>query len=273
MSIDVSGKIERVGYHAIEDLIRQDVCKSGCYHESAPSTNTLAINDLRDQHISDDQFPRLYLADKQLDGRGRHGRSWESNENTLTFSLTIAWPMKQHPLAHQLPIAVGVGIARGIEFQFAPLKTRLKWPNDLYIDGGKVAGVLIETHQNDQEHAVVGVGVNFGAPPTISDPNPPEVRSISEVIGRKVYRYGAFTTIVTQLIETTNELLQDPHSVIREFRKRCILTNQHVSFSMGEESRSGLCLGIDDDGALKVDVESKIHHVTSGEANLLRTKG
>src|SRR3954471_1030166 len=87
--------------------------------------------------------PVLLVAEWQTAGRGRAGRNWQSEAGTgLTFSL--AWKF-QRPLAELtgLPLAVGVALAEVLALFQVPVQ--LKWPNDVLKDGGKLAGVLIET--------------------------------------------------------------------------------------------------------------------------------
>ena len=110
--------------------------------------------------LGSELLPRLYLADEQTAGRGRHGRSWHSGAGSLTFSLLTQWRLPTERPSNLLSIAVGVAIARAIEFACAPLRTRLKWPNDVYVDQGKVAGILIETNHRAADRVVIGVGIN-----------------------------------------------------------------------------------------------------------------
>ena len=87
--------------------------------------------------------PVLLLAGSQTAGRGRAGRSWQSAPDaSLTFSL--AWKFDRAlPQLVGLPLAVGVAIAEALHA--CGLDARLKWPNDVLLDGRKLAGILIET--------------------------------------------------------------------------------------------------------------------------------
>ncbi len=122
--------------------------------------------------------PTLLVALRQDAGRGRAGRRWVSAAGSLTFSL--AWRFDR-PLAALvgLPLAIGVAVAEVLNAQAAG--AQLKWPNDVLVDGAKLAGVLIETVSmptllQQQSWAVVGVGINMrdaapaGAPAAAPDP-------------------------------------------------------------------------------------------------------
>lgn len=104
--------------------------------------------------------PVLLLAHNQTAGRGRAGRSWLSEAGkSLTFSLAWKFSVPVHALAG-LPLAVGVGLAEALAAFGA--EVRLKWPNDLMLQGRKLAGVLIESAAaGDGSWAVTGVGLNM----------------------------------------------------------------------------------------------------------------
>src|SRR4051794_38072003 len=100
--------------------------------------------------------PVLLVAEQQSAGRGRLGRGWASNAgDSLTFSLGL-------PLAPRdwsgLSLAVGVAVASSLHPEL-----RIKWPNDLWFEGRKLAGILIETASfGDLRFAVIGIGINIG---------------------------------------------------------------------------------------------------------------
>lgn len=107
----------------------------------------------------------LVVTDHQTAGRGRHGRSWFSEPGVaLQFSLVVR-PRKPLNVMGLLTTAVGVACAEGIEIA-ARISPRLKWPNDVTVDGRKLAGILVESHVTGPtlEFAVIGVGVNVERP-------------------------------------------------------------------------------------------------------------
>ncbi len=269
------GDVDSAGLQAVEGLIGDRVCRSATYHATAASTNSLALDDLRSGQIAEDQLPRLYLADRQTAGRGRHGRTWSSNEGTLTFSILADRRDGDLQTTKLLSLCVGVGVARGIEFAFAPLKTRLKWPNDVYIDGGKVAGILLESKESIRERVVIGVGVNVNRAPEIVTANGPPVqavRSIAQVTGRTIGRYELLAPLVVEIVSAIAELREDPAAILSEFRLRCALTGRQVTYRHGNAQHAGLCTGVSDDGQLQVETPNGLQRLESGEANLLRTR-
>lgn len=89
MSIDTHGSVQSQAALAIEQLIRDEVILSAVHYAETTSTNTAALEHVRQASVSENQLPRLYLADLQTAGRGRHGRTWLSDDDSLTFSLLI----------------------------------------------------------------------------------------------------------------------------------------------------------------------------------------
>lgn len=121
------------------------------------STNSELMRRVRDGHTQ----PTLLLARQQTAGRGRLGRQWLSaagagaEAESLTFSLSL--PLAPRDWAG-LSLAVGVSLADSLHPAL-----RLKWPNDLWLDGRKLGGILIETAALDgQRQVIVGVGLNLG---------------------------------------------------------------------------------------------------------------
>ncbi len=266
------GDIDPTGLCCIKALLQDRVCRTVVYRQSTESTNSLALRDCQ-AGLDHDLFPRLYMTDDQTAGRGRLGRRWYSSDCAITFSLVIH--CDRPPML--LPIAVGVGVARSIEFTYAPLRVRLKWPNDVYINQGKVAGILIETNQSVPDRVVIGVGINVNGAPDVSEltsgdkpDSLVEAKSIASAIGRPVPRYEILPSVVSQIAAAIAELAETESTVLADFRSRCVLTDQQISFGDATGRRTGICLGINDRGELAVKTGDQIHHCRSGEAHRVR---
>lgn len=107
----------------------------------------------------------LVLAERQLSGRGRGGRAWRSEPQAGIWLTLIERPWEGVPV-ELLSIRAGLALAPALD-RFAAAPVGLKWPNDLYVNGRKLAGVLIEARWRDgkPEWVALGVGINL-APPT-----------------------------------------------------------------------------------------------------------
>lgn len=109
----------------------------------------------------------LVIADEQTAGRGRGGKSWESSAGTGLWLTLIERPADSSGLG-VLSLRVGLAAAEALD-RFAPEPIRLKWPNDLYIDQGKLGGILVEARWREQavEWVAIGLGVNVEAPKNV----------------------------------------------------------------------------------------------------------
>ena len=107
----------------------------------------------------------LVIANEQTAGRGRGGKTWQSNPGAGLWLTLIERPADSSGLG-VLSLRVGLAAAEALD-RFASEPIRLKWPNDLYVDNGKLAGVLVEARWREQtvEWVAIGLGVNVAAPP------------------------------------------------------------------------------------------------------------
>ena len=126
------------------------------------STNTEALH-----HLREGGGPLLVSASRQTEGRGRHGRAWQSDEAALTFSVAV--PLRADLDLSGLSLAVGCAVADALDP--ASERVRLKWPNDLFLDDAKLGGILIETVPlpGDRRGVVIGIGLNIQPLPAGAD--------------------------------------------------------------------------------------------------------
>lgn len=108
------------------------------------------------------------LADRQASGRGRHGRTWHSAAGQGVWVTIIDRP-RDPEAVEVLSLRVGLAIAAAIE-PLAPSPVRLKWPNDLHVAAGKLAGILVEARWRDArlDWVAIGVGLNVRAPAAVT---------------------------------------------------------------------------------------------------------
>ncbi len=166
-----------------------------CFDEVA-STNDVAM----DSALQDDSDGLVILADRQSRGRGRHGRNWISRggENILLSSLLLEDEGSTLP-QEALTIATGVAVAEAID-EACGLRCELKWPNDVLIDGAKVAGVLCETRPRSggSRAVVIGVGINANSSPGDDEVDSPAT-NLSEHVGGPVERIEVVRAVLRRL--------------------------------------------------------------------------
>ncbi|WP_018409829.1 biotin--[acetyl-CoA-carboxylase] ligase [Methyloversatilis thermotolerans] len=214
---------------------------------------------------------RVLCALEQTAGRGRRGRDWTSAAgDSLTFSLRIRFSGRADRLAG-LSLAVGVVLAEALQ-QRGVDGLALKWPNDLMRvrDGvpGKLGGVLIEllpasTHVD----VVIGVGLNLAPPPPGDYAHPP----VALFAGPPAEDDWLATAgdLIAALIEA---LPRFADSGFAGFATRWEGFNLHAGrqvLVLGEQTTSeGRCVGVDVDGALRLERDGVVSRVLSGDVTL-----
>jgi BirA family transcriptional regulator, biotin operon repressor / biotin---[acetyl-CoA-carboxylase] ligase len=177
----------------------------------------------------------LVTAGEQLAGRGRQGRTWSAPPGrALLCSVVLRDPPRL------LPLLAGVAVAEVASSAGAP--AQVKWPNDVLIDGRKVAGILVEGRPQER-WAVVGIGLNVALAP---DDFPPELRVTAATLG--LAPADVEPTLATLLEVLERWLAQSPEAVLEAVRARDALRGHTISWSGGE----GTAGGIDGDGRLMI---------------------
>jgi BirA family biotin operon repressor/biotin-[acetyl-CoA-carboxylase] ligase len=192
----------------------------------------------------------LVTASAQTAGRGRQGRTWTAPAGrALLCSIVIRDPPRL------LPLAAGAALARVIG---AP--ARLKWPNDVLVEGRKVAGILVEGRPQER-WAVVGIGVNVAIEPQDFSA---ELRDTAGTLGLGA---GAIAPTLEQLLASLESMLAAPEpELLFEVRSRDALLGEPVRWSGGE----GRGDGIDDSGRLLVQTAGGQVALDAGEVHLQR---
>lgn len=143
---------------------RRECCENLVILSRVGSTNDLA------RHIANDSLeeggrvqPTLVVAFEQSRGRGRRDHRWESPAGEGIYA-TLLCPLVGPAALATLPLLAPVGLCRGLDPHLGDARCRLKWPNDLLVDGRKIGGVLIETLAagTSAMTALIGFGVNYG---------------------------------------------------------------------------------------------------------------
>lgn len=211
----------------------------------------------------------VVLADLQTAGRGRLGRSWSSPEGAGIYASVLLRPEPE--VARLLSIAAGVAIAEAIE-GVTGLRPSLKWPNDVYLDGGgahpprKVAGILAEGGvSGGRTWVVIGFGINVL--PAAHPPGLTRATSIETELGRAVDRGELFAACVVRLAARYADLKDGRRaSVLDSWRTRAASTlGRRIEWDDGGTVLSGVVADIDDHGHLVVSTTAGAARIVSGE--------
>ena len=202
-------------------------------------------------------------ADYQSAGRGRTGRSWESvpGEN-LMFSILI----KDKELVSKfglLSVASAVAVMNAVK-KLGVKGVSVKWPNDVYINGKKTCGILLEgvTIKGELKEVVIGIGLNVNQTEFGSMLH--KATSLKLESG-KDFRVKDVKKLVYKEIKTTFYSLKSSDYAIEEAIKNDYLKGKTVFSELSGEKKEVTVLGINRDGTLKVSFEEKELDVMSGE--------
>jgi len=213
------------------------------HHETIGSTNARARK-LADKGAS---HGTLVTADEQTKGRGRQGRTWVTPPG-----VAIAASLVLREFDDLLPLRAGLAVA-----DVAGPDALVKWPNDVWLDGRKVAGILAESKAS--KWAVLGIGVNVAVDVASL---PEEAAEVAGTLGKSPA--DVEPTLVALLAALEKRLGQDRDAVLAALRERDALLGRRVRWQDGE----GLGAGIDETGALRVDVNGHEITLTAGEVTL-----
>lgn len=225
----------------IADVIAYDI---------TDSTNTRA----KEYAVShpDIQNPVLFVADSQSGGRGRMGKSFHSARGAGIYMSLLIKPCDTGNIPTRLTAFAAVVLARAIE-RITGLQADIKWVNDIYSKGKKLAGILAEgvmTQDGKIPYFVLGMGINVyktAYPDDISD----IATSIEESSGVRALREELIAEIVSQLITGLDDI--DSDEVYREYIRRDIVSGRDITVINGNESYPARALGITRDFSLLVE--------------------
>jgi BirA family biotin operon repressor/biotin-[acetyl-CoA-carboxylase] ligase len=214
----------------------------------------------------------VVFAESQTKGRGRLGRKWLSpSRKGLWFSVLLRPKLRPQDTT-QLTATAANALLKGIR-RHTGLDAGIKWPNDILVNGRKVAGILTELSAEADvvRHVVVGMGVDVNL--AASD-FPVDLRSLAtslqDELGRPLSRADLAVSILRELDIEYSRLMHGKFSEIaEEWEKNCITIGQRIEARMGSRIICGFAEAIGDDGALVVRTEhGRIERLTAGDVTI-----
>lgn len=210
----------------------------------------------------------VVVSAEQTAGRGRAGRTWHSPPGAALYCTLILRPTVPPHLLATLPLLAGVAVAEAIE-ALCGYRTLLKWPNDVWLGSDperqKVAGILMTSAiaRHEVGHVLIGIGVNVA---TLADDLPPGGTSILAATGAITTPDALLTTLLQRMDYGYAEFQRTTgHPSLESWRQRAALIDTAVTIEDGGRERSGIYLGIDDDGALLLREAAGVSRVMAGD--------
>ncbi|MDZ7664301.1 MAG: biotin--[acetyl-CoA-carboxylase] ligase [Desulfotignum sp.] len=201
------------------------------------------------------------VAEHQTKGRGRLNRKWTSDPGGLWITLILT-PDAPPGLAYLYNFAASLSLSLTLDALFG-LNARVKWPNDLLLEGKKLAGLLseIETRADMIRYLLVGIGINVN-----NDPSSPsfEAISISQALGRPVSRKEILTQFIQQFSDRIRHL--DTAGIMAAWKQRTSTIGTRVRVETRQQIIEGLAADVDEAGTLWVkDADHQMHKIIYGD--------
>lgn len=211
----------------------------------------------------------IVLADEQTGGRGRLGRAWQSPSGTGIWMSLVLRPKIPLQKAPQLTLLIAVAASKAIE-KVTGLEAAIKWPNDLLINGKKVAGILTELQaEADSIHSViVGIGMNVNQEKKHFSEEIAEIATSLAIEGNKQFRRAEIIGVILSEIENLyNSYLENGFSVIKLlWEARAFSLGKRITARSFSGTLTGYAKGITEEGVLLLeDDNGEIHSIYSAD--------
>ncbi|WP_105632265.1 bifunctional biotin--[acetyl-CoA-carboxylase] ligase/biotin operon repressor BirA [Cronobacter dublinensis] len=242
-------------------------------HIKSGSVTVLPVIDSTNQYLMD-RLSELdsgdaCIAEYQQAGRGRRGRKWFSPFGANLY-LSMYWRLEQGPAAAiGLSLVIGIVMAEVLH-ELGADQVRVKWPNDLYLNDRKLAGILVELtgKTGDAAQIVIGAGINLAMRQVESDIVNQGWINLQEA-GIKVDRNALAVRLIEKLRSSLREFEQEGLApFLARWEKLDNFIHRQVKLIIGEREIYGISRGIDNQGALLLEQNGVIKPWVGGEISL-----
>ena len=240
-------------------LIWQDVELAAGFRLDFRETTGSTNDDVREAARAGAPAGLVVVAERQESGRGRRGAAWVCPPGEgLAFSvlLRLSEPKALWP---RLSLAAGLAVAEGLDRH--GVAAEVKWPNDVWIGGKKIAGILVEA---GEDFVVVGIGINVGVtefPEALED----NATSLALECGEAPELPLVLASVLERLPVWQAKIGSDFDELLRRFRERCALTGKQVRLTCADGGLAGEATGIGDGGELLVRTPEGIRRIVQAE--------
>ena len=241
-----------------------DSCFPVCIHESLDSTNAQALREIS----SGLPAPFIILSEQQSAGRGRRGRKWVSPfAENIYYSLVLRMDGGMRQL-EGLSLVVGLAVLGALRV-FGDFEAGLKWPNDILVGNKKIAGILLELVGDPADvcHVVIGIGVNVNM--IVASGVDQAWTSVRLETGCAINRNALIVALGRSL-----EMYLGRHEALgfapirAEWERNHLWQGREVSLMAGAHQVDGTVLGIDQQGAIRLNVAGQEKTFSGGELSL-----
>lgn len=234
------------------------------YRERAESTQSIAI-----ALAEKGKIDVVVIAEQQSGGRGRIKRKWLSPRGGIWMSVVLK-PAVPTVTSTMLSFVAAIAVCDAIR-EATNIAVTLKWPNDVMVEGKKVAGILLDLSAEAEtvNFAVIGLGINANVDASklkIDREGRPAVTSLMDELGQDVNRLQ-LTKLLLEKIELFYLMLEKngPAAIVAEWRKRSDMIGKKVDVVQQGARCDGVAADVNDDGSLRVRTAKGDMNVTSGD--------
>ena len=208
----------------------------------------------------------VIIADEQTTGKGRIKRVWLSPKGSIALSVILYPGVAYLPF---LTMLASLAVTHSIE-AVTGLKSQVKWPNDVLINGKKVCGVLIESNVRGDivDYAIIGIGVNVNLRLYDFPQIQPTATSLSDELGRDVSRLDVIRCLLVE-IERLYLALLAGGSIYQEWRDSLVTLGRRVRVKLGDTIHEGIAESIAEDGSLLLrHSDGSLSRIVAGDVTL-----
>jgi len=236
------------------------------YAEEIDSTNSFLLDKGNKLNLNG----TVVLAEKQSKGRGRKDRVWYSaKDQNLTFSLLLTNKKYFGKVFSLINFAASLSVGLSIENLFQ-LKADFKWPNDILINGKKVAGILLESTSqgNKVERLVIGIGINVNQVLFQGNFNIGPTSLKLELNHQTVEREKLLAEVLNSFEETLLLMEKKPDEIIKDWKAHCSMIGGRIAITEGDLIKTGIFDDLDENGFLLLKIKNKIEKIHFGDVSL-----
>jgi BirA family biotin operon repressor/biotin-[acetyl-CoA-carboxylase] ligase len=229
------------------------------HHASIGSTNDRAAVAAGESGV---RLPLLVLADAQTAGRGRGSNRWWTGQGSLAFSLLLETDGASRPSV-LISLAAGVAVVDALAPLVSGHEIGIHWPNDVMLDGRKLAGILIEALPGGK--VVIGIGINTN---NSAADAPTEVRvrvaTLRDATKCDHDPTDLLIAILNRLEQRLAELARSPEQIAARTNDLCLQRGMLLEVAQGTFAAKGRCVGVAADGALILEIDGSPERFYSG---------
>jgi len=208
----------------------------------------------------------VVMGEEQVSARGRLGRSWHSPKGGAWFSVLLR-PLVALAQSGCIAVTLAVGLAQGLREAYK-LPIGVKWPNDLWLNGRKLGGILIELASRGEkiEWLIAGIGIN------VNNPLPNETRvpatSLATALGREIALEEFYRLALGSIAESYKNFSHEGFALVQARWREISVLKDRIGVHRGEKHFEASVLGLSESGKLLVSTSEGIQELAAEEVSL-----